>query len=61
MWYEFEQKGQEVEPGMVYLQKCDLEGFFLNGTQLTVLGENDFQGSTVGLPTGAIFNDVKLG
>ena len=41
-WYG-EQEDQEVEPGMVNEQQWDLEGFFLDGTSLTMVGGFNFQ------------------
>jgi hypothetical protein len=40
-WYG-DQEDQEVEPGMVASQVWDLEGFFLNGTILSMIGGYDF-------------------
>ena len=42
-WWENTNEDQEVEPGMVYNQSWDLEGFFLNGTSLTMIGGFDFE------------------
>ena len=41
-WYS-DREDQEVEPGCATGQKWDLEGFFLNGTTLTMVGGFDFQ------------------
>jgi len=40
-WYK-DHEDQEVEPGMLAEQAWDLEGFFLNGTALTMVGGYDF-------------------
>jgi hypothetical protein len=37
------QEDQEVEPGDYQAQRWDLEGFFLNGTMLTMIGGFDFK------------------
>jgi hypothetical protein len=57
-WWKYEREDQEVEPGMVYQQKWDLEGFFLDGTLLTMVGGYDFLGPTHGFYPGDIFLDV---
>jgi PEP-CTERM motif-containing protein len=43
-WYSKEGEDDEVEPGMINDQTWDLEGFFLNGTMLTMVGGYDFIG-----------------
>ncbi len=51
---------QETEPGMVNQQQWDLEGFFLNGTTLTMVGGFDFRdGASDGsdIRSGDIFID----
>ena len=55
---------QEVEPGMVWDQSWDLEGFFLDGNKLSMVGGFDFKngvtdgrGDTWG--SGHIFFDVN--
>ena len=48
-WWENTNEDQEVEPGMVYNQSWDLEGFFLNGTSLTMIGGFDFSVTVTGL------------
>ena len=48
----------EVEPGCVDNQSWDLEGFFLKGTTLTMVGGFDFADSTQTYPSGDIFLDI---
>ena len=45
----------ETEPGMVATQEWDLEGFFLNGDILTIIGGFDFIGGYGGFTSGDIF------
>lgn len=53
----------EAEPGMVQSQAWDLEGFFLNGTKLTIIGGyNFYTGQTDGnkiIKPGDIFIDTN--
>lgn len=52
---------QETEPGMVGSQAWDLEGFFLNGSQLSMVGGFDFKNGAPGYGqfySGDIFIDV---
>lgn len=42
-WWDNINEDQEVEPGMVYNQSWDLEGFFLSGTTLSMIGGFDFK------------------
>jgi len=49
---------EEVEPGMETGQKWDLEGFFLNGTTLSLVGGYDFKIQT-GYTSGDIFIDIN--
>jgi hypothetical protein len=60
-WYGI-QEDNEVEPGCLTNQVWDLEGFFLNGTTLTMVGGFDFvNGQSDGNSTwqsGDIFIDV---
>ncbi len=53
---------QEVEPAMLHGQEWDLEGFFLDGTYLSMVGGYDFVNPTTynGIPylPGDIFIDV---
>jgi hypothetical protein len=50
---------QEVEPGMMPLQKWDLEGFFLkDGKYLSIIGGFDFKNGVEGIRSGSIFIDV---
>lgn len=51
---------QEVEPGMETGQKWDLEGFFLNGTQLSLVGGYDLKNGYKNFFPGDIFIDVNL-
>lgn len=57
-WYG-SQEDQEVEPGMVTGQYWDLEGFFLNGTLLTMVGGYDFKNGRDGFSSGDIFLDIN--
>ena len=56
-WYG-EQEDQEVEPGMVTGQQWDLEGFFLDGTSLTMVGGFNFKDGIGQWLPGDIFIDV---
>lgn len=49
----------EVEPGMVPSQIWDLEGFFLNGSTLTMVGGFDFVIGAQGYTSGDIFIDIN--
>ncbi len=52
----------ETEPGMVNSQVWDLEGFFLNGSTLSMVAGFDFKNGVSGYPTfssGDIFIDVN--
>lgn len=57
------QEDQEVEPGDVPGQNWDLEGFFLNGSKLTMVGGFDFIGGVdtrIGtIVSGDIFIDIN--
>jgi hypothetical protein len=58
-WYG-SQEDNEVESGCVGAQIWDLEGFFLKGTKLTMVGGFDFQNGNLGYPlftSGDIFID----
>jgi hypothetical protein len=55
-WYG-DHEDQETEPGTVTAQKWDLEGFFLNGTILTMIGGYDFQNNDE-YEYGDIFIDI---
>ena len=51
----------ETEPGMINTQAWDLEGFYLNGTTLTMVGGFDFVGGVSGYSeytSGDIFIDT---
>ncbi len=48
----------EVEPGMSHGQAWDLEGFFLNGTQLSLVGGYNFKDGYQSISSGDIFIDV---
>ena len=48
----------EVEPNCVWNQNWDLEGFFLNGTSLSIVGGYDFDIINQNFPSGDIFLDV---
>ena len=61
-WYT-NHEDQEVEPGMQTGQRWDLEGFFQNGTQVTMVGGYDFKKGEAGngsdwWDSGDIFIDV---
>ena len=49
---------QEVERTTPFLQEWDLEGFFLNGTTLTMVGGMDFKSGVSGYESGDIFIDT---
>lgn len=57
-WWGSVQEDQEVEPFCATGQEWDLEGFFLNGTTLTMVGGYDFQYGVSGIHSGDIFLDV---
>jgi hypothetical protein len=48
----------EAEPGMAQSQGWDLEGFFLDGTTLTMIGGYDFVNGNQNLYSGDLFIDV---
>ncbi len=50
---------QEVEPGMVDNQSWDLEGFFLEGTELSMVGGFDFKNGNRRIDSGDIFIDIN--
>jgi hypothetical protein len=56
-WYT-NHEDNEVEPGMVANQGWDLEGFFLNGSLLAMIGGYDFVTGESGFMSGDIFIDV---
>lgn len=62
-WYGGSDEDHEVEPGMVTGQIWDLEGFFLNGTTLSMVGGYNFLSGEYGNGTlftsGDIFIDVN--
>jgi hypothetical protein len=51
---------QEVEPNCVWNQGWDLEGFFLNGTKLAMVGGYDFKDGYGGFLPGDVFIDVNF-
>ncbi len=53
-----ENEDQEVEPGCVATQYWDLEGFFLKGWELQVIGGFDFKNGYDNVQIGDIFIDV---
>lgn len=55
--WDVSHEDEEVEPGMETGQKWDLEGFFLDGSLLTMIGGYDFKGGEWG--SGDIFLDVN--
>jgi len=62
-WWNTEKEDQEVEPGCVTGQMWDLEGFFLDGTMLTMVGGYDFlngeDGNGEHFDSGDIFIDTN--
>ncbi len=56
-WYG-DQEDQEVEPGMARSQAWDLEGFFVNGTVLSLVGGYDFKNGAGSFYSGDIFIDI---
>lgn len=56
-WYS-DREDQEVEPNCVATQAWDLEGFFLDGTMLTMVGGFDFENGQGGYQSGDIFIDT---
>ncbi|MFA5905752.1 MAG: PEP-CTERM sorting domain-containing protein [Desulfobacula sp.] len=58
-WYG-QQEDNEVEPGMETGQKWDLEGFFVNGTKLSLVGGYDFKNGQSGYTSGDIFIDIDV-
>lgn len=54
-WYSNLNEDQEVEPNCSTGQYWDLEGFFLNGTQLSMVGGYDFKKGYDGTTGGDIF------
>jgi len=63
-WYDMNEDN-EVEPGTIANQSWDLEGFFLNGSTLTMVGGFDFANGVAGEPSGDLFigkeGDVRYG
>ena len=57
-WYNSPGEDQEVEPGMIASQAWDLEGFFLNGSMLAMIGGFDFKFGKDGFTSGDIFIDT---
>jgi len=58
-WYSRDREDQEVEAGMQTGQKWDLEGFFLTGTKLTMVGGFNFMTGEGGFSSGDIFIDTS--
>ena len=56
-WYGA-QEDQEVEPGCVQAQRWDLEGFYLDGSILAMVGGYDFAAGQDGFLSGDLFLDV---
>lgn len=56
-WYGI-QEDQEVEPGMTSTQVWDLEGFFMKGQELSLVGGFDFKNGEEGWTSGDIFIDT---
>jgi hypothetical protein len=58
-WYSKHKEDQEVEKNCVTGQVWDLEGFFLDGTSLAMIGGYDFQNGHDNVYSGDIFLDVN--
>lgn len=58
-WYNGDED-DEVEPDMQINQEWDLEGFFLNGTTLSMVGGYDFVNGKDTYTSGDIFIDVDI-
>jgi hypothetical protein len=58
--WDGEQEDQETEPGMVGSQVWDLEGFFLQGTTLTMVGGFNFFAGQDNYSSGDIFISTDL-
>jgi len=58
VWYGM-QEDQEVEPNCTTGQSWDLEGFFLNGNILTMVGGYDFANGYENTTSGDIFFDIN--
>lgn len=56
-WHE-SAEDQEVEPGMAHGQIWDLEGFFLQGNQLSIVGGYDFVNGQNNFTSGDLFLDI---
>jgi hypothetical protein len=56
-WYS-DREDQEVEPGCIATQVWDLEGFYLDGNKLTMVGGYNFSNPPAGGLQGDIFIDV---
>ena len=57
VWYQ-SQEDNEVEPGNTRAQEWDLEGFFLDGYTLTVIGGFNFADGANTITSGDIFLDI---
>jgi len=57
-WYS-DREDEETEPGMIANQSWDLEGFFLKGNTLTMVGGYDFVNGNQNLMSGDLFFDVN--
>lgn len=57
-WYG-SQEDNETEPGTLQGQAWDLEGMFLDGTKLTLVGGYDFKNGYGGTTSGDIFIDLN--
>lgn len=57
-WYSADKEDSEVEPNCITGQKWDVEGFFLDGYTLTIVGGYDFVNGEDGWQSGDIFLDV---
>jgi hypothetical protein len=53
------QEDNETEPGMIQGQQWDLEGFFLKGQALTIVGGYNFYTGQENMKAGDIFIDVN--
>ena len=59
-WWNTTAEDQEVEPGMIYTQVWDLEGFFLDNDMLSIVGGWDFVNGvpTYDITSGDIFISI---
>lgn len=58
-WHKNTAEDQEVEPKNAIGQMWDLEGFFLKGNMLSIVGGFDFVNGQAGFKSGDVFLDVN--